>query len=211
MGTWLSERFALPATACSYARETSPVLDIISHNVVFPALRPVLLRIPVEAAHMTRPLTFESAPYNEHVTWGCMGSARWKCHLGPICPIVHSRRGSPEMAIFFASVRILAICSSPCEYFVSPDGSDAGPGASGKPFRTMQKAADVVEAGDTCLVGGGTYREAVRVRNSGTGAAPIRPAAYPGEAVTFSGTGVIQGNGTGTRDRHERERVWRSF
>jgi parallel beta-helix repeat protein len=42
-------------------------------------------------------------------------------------------------------------------YYVSPDGSDTAAGTEGAPFRTIQKAASLVDAGDTVVVRAGTY------------------------------------------------------
>ncbi len=61
------------------------------------------------------------------------------------------------------------------EYFVSPQGDDtnnSGTSASA-PFRTIQKAADLMKAGDICTIAPGLYEEAIRPANSGTQSAPI--------------------------------------
>jgi hypothetical protein len=42
-------------------------------------------------------------------------------------------------------------------YYVSPDGSDKAAGTEGAPFRTIQRAASLVSAGDTVIVRAGTY------------------------------------------------------
>ena len=42
-------------------------------------------------------------------------------------------------------------------YYVGTSGSDNNAGTSGSRFRSIQKCVDVVVAGDTCLVGDGTY------------------------------------------------------
>ena len=42
-------------------------------------------------------------------------------------------------------------------YYVATNGSDANPGTDALPFRTIQKAADVVSPGDTVIVKDGTY------------------------------------------------------
>jgi hypothetical protein len=42
-------------------------------------------------------------------------------------------------------------------YHVSPAGFDSNPGSEALPFRTIQKAADVVKPGDTVLVDDGVY------------------------------------------------------
>ena len=45
------------------------------------------------------------------------------------------------------------------DYYVSPSGSDSNPGTSDRPFRTIQKAADVAGAGKTVIVRDGTYTD----------------------------------------------------
>ncbi|MGD8501034.1 MAG: DUF1565 domain-containing protein, partial [Phycisphaerales bacterium] len=46
-------------------------------------------------------------------------------------------------------------------YYVATDGSDENPGSEAEPLRTIQRAASLARAGDTILVRGGVYREAV--------------------------------------------------
>ena len=48
---------------------------------------------------------------------------------------------------------------SAVNYYVSPSGSDTNPGTSELPFQTIQKAADVVVAGDTVIVRDGVYTD----------------------------------------------------
>ena len=73
-------------------------------------------------------------------------------------------------------------------YYVSPSGSDtASNGLSLQaPFKSIQRAADVMRAGDTCNILAGTYRETVTVTASGTASAPI----------TFQGVGNAIVDGT---------------
>jgi hypothetical protein len=80
------------------------------------------------------------------------------------------------------------------EYYVSPDGSDANPGSKTQPFKSIQKAADVMEAGDSCYVSGGTYRETVRLKKSGRQGKPIRFIAAKGARVILKGTDVLNLN-----------------
>jgi hypothetical protein len=57
----------------------------------------------------------------------------------------------------------------PCEaviYYVSKEGIDSNPGTQEKPFFTLQKAAEVAKAGDTCTVREGIYRETIRPLHS---------------------------------------------
>ena len=53
------------------------------------------------------------------------------------------------------------------DYYVSKEGNDANPGTFVAPFLTIQKAADVMVAGDICLIGEGQYEEQVRPANDG--------------------------------------------
>jgi len=85
-------------------------------------------------------------------------------------------------------VAAVARCVHAAQYYVAPGGSDSSAGSLTNPFRTIQRAADIVGPGDICFVRGGTYRETVELDTSGTHSNPIRFAAYPGEVVTLSGT-----------------------
>ncbi|MCS7179876.1 MAG: right-handed parallel beta-helix repeat-containing protein [bacterium] len=55
-----------------------------------------------------------------------------------------------------------------CEnYYVSPSGDDKNPGTKEKPFRTIQKAAGIVNPGDTIFILPGEYDEKVDILRSG--------------------------------------------
>ena len=62
-------------------------------------------------------------------------------------------------------------------YYVSPSGNDTSPGTSSAPFKTIQKAADIVNPGDTVIVRDGTYSTTgynlLVISTSGTASAPI--------------------------------------
>jgi Bacterial Ig domain/Protein of unknown function (DUF1565) len=58
-------------------------------------------------------------------------------------------------------------------FYVSPTGSDSAAGSSGSPWRTIQKAASTLKAGQTAIVSAGNYGERVAIANSGTQANPI--------------------------------------
>jgi len=75
-------------------------------------------------------------------------------------------------------------------YYVAPTGSDSNPGTEAQPWRTIQKAAHTLVAGDTVYIKAGTYRERVVAQNSGSPGHYITYAAYPGDTVTIDGTGV---------------------
>ncbi|MEW6179435.1 MAG: right-handed parallel beta-helix repeat-containing protein [Chloroflexota bacterium] len=72
-------------------------------------------------------------------------------------------------------------------YYVSPTGSDSNNGSFTQPWRTLNKAARSVKAGDIVYIRGGTYIEAVEITTSGTADSPIQFLAYPGEQVILDG------------------------
>ena len=58
-------------------------------------------------------------------------------------------------------------------YYVSTTGNDANTGARTKPWRTIQKAARIAEAGDTVIVAAGKYAGRVNLTRSGKHGSPI--------------------------------------
>jgi hypothetical protein len=75
-------------------------------------------------------------------------------------------------------------------YYVAPTGNDNNPGTVAYPWRTIQKAADTLVAGDTVYIRAGTYPERVVPQNSGSPGQYIVYAAHPGETVTIDGSSV---------------------
>ncbi len=106
---------------------------------------------------------------------------------------------------------VLSAAASAADYFVSPTGDDANPGSLARPFRTIQKAADLMQPGDTCYVRGGTYRESVTLKRSGRPGAPIRFRAYPGEIPLLDGTEPIVGRWVKHKGSIYRTRTRRKF
>lgn len=79
-------------------------------------------------------------------------------------------------------------------YYVSTTGNDSNAGTLTQPFKTVQKCASVAQAGETCLIRGGTYRETVTPANNGSATkGPITFANYKDEKVIISGADVIEG------------------
>ena len=75
-------------------------------------------------------------------------------------------------------------------YVVAPDGSDSNPGTEAQPWRTIQRAADTLVAGNTVYIKAGSYEEQVVPQNSGSPGYYIAYAAYPGHSVTIDGANV---------------------
>ncbi len=67
--------------------------------------------------------------------------------------------------------------------YVATNGSDRNPGTNNRPFKTIQKAADVVKPGDVVLIKRGIYREQVKITRSGSANKMIKFKAYPGDEL----------------------------
>ena len=84
-----------------------------------------------------------------------------------------------------------AFCGVPCalgvDYFVATTGNDDNPGTEALPWRTVQKAATTVVAGDSVFIRAGLYSEEVMPQNSGAPGSEIVYRAYPGEEVIIEG------------------------
>ncbi len=86
---------------------------------------------------------------------------------------------------------------------VAPTGSDTNDGSAGAPFLTLEKARDTIRgysagqraSGVTVYLRGGVHRRTttflLSAQDSGTGAAPIVYAAYPGETPILTTTRLL--------------------
>jgi len=97
------------------------------------------------------------------------------------------------------SALLLAAPAFADEYYVAPTGDDANPGTQDQPFGSLTKTNDIVKAGDTVWIRGGTY-SVVTPANSGAGIAltksgssdtmRIKYWAYQGETPVFDFSGL---------------------
>lgn len=87
---------------------------------------------------------------------------------------------------------LLAQVAFGASYYVATTGSDSNIGSQASPFLTIQKAANVVAAGDTVFIRGGTYASSslIGLVTSGTSGSPIT---WKPEPAT--GTPVIRYSG----------------
>ena len=102
----------------------------------------------------------------------------------------------PLLAALFTG--LFAPGVSAADRYVSTSGSDSNAGTLAQPWRTIQKAASTVVAGDTVHIRAGTYTERVTINNrDGTSVAPIVFQKYAGDAgaVIVDQTGVTPPSG----------------
>jgi hypothetical protein len=80
-------------------------------------------------------------------------------------------------------------------YYVATDGKDTHDGLTSQaPFRTIQKAAEVMQPGDTCMIRGGEYREKiVPLRGGSSVEARITYRAYRNEKPVIKGSERVAG------------------
>ncbi|HHC79559.1 MAG TPA: T9SS type A sorting domain-containing protein [Flavobacteriia bacterium] len=79
-------------------------------------------------------------------------------------------------------------------YYVAPNGNNASQGTENQPWKTIQKAANTLTAGDTVLIKAGIYNERVIVKNSGTLHNYIVYTHYRNDQVIIDGTGISWGS-----------------
>lgn len=81
------------------------------------------------------------------------------------------------------------------QYYVAPDGDDAGPGTLAQPWRTIQQATDTMVAGDTVYIREGIYEEQVfTVRSGNPVDGHIVFSNYAGETPVIDGARVATGD-----------------
>src|SRR6185437_14074015 len=74
-----------------------------------------------------------------------------------------------------------------------PNADDNGPGDKARPFRTISKAAQVLQPGERVVIAAGTYRECVRPARGGSGPGQmIIYEAAPGAKVYIKGSEVLK-------------------
>jgi len=79
-------------------------------------------------------------------------------------------------------------------YHVATNGNDTAPGTKAAPLRTIQRAADLAQPGDTITVHQGIYRERINPPRGGTAEkSRITYQAAPGEKVEIKGSEAVRG------------------
>ena len=75
----------------------------------------------------------------------------------------------------------------------SPAADDNGPGDAARPFRTINRAAQLLQPGERVVIASGTYRECVRPARGGTGPSQmISYEAAPGATVIVKGSEILK-------------------
>jgi parallel beta-helix repeat protein len=83
-------------------------------------------------------------------------------------------------------------------FYVAPHGDDAANGNKKSPWKTIQKAANTMTAGDRVIIAAGVYRERVVAKESGTAGRPISYIGVKGAIIdghNLQERGVFNTNG----------------
>ena len=96
-------------------------------------------------------------------------------------------------SVFLLSFTTAAIGAT---YYVAPTGSDSNSGTEARPWRTIQKAADTIDSGDTVIVKDGTYT------GSGYAVVEVKCAGTTDNWITFRAESVHGAVVDGTTAMH---------
>ncbi len=78
-------------------------------------------------------------------------------------------------------------------YYVATSGNDTNTGIKTSPWASIQKAANMLNAGDTVFIESGIYNERVIIQNSGTSNSNIIFSNYQNDTVVIDGIGISWG------------------
>jgi hypothetical protein len=115
-----------------------------------------------------------------------------KRHPTGSLPAVHPRAHARWLAraMIFVAINIAVTATAhAADYYVAANGKDSNPGTASSPWKSIQYAANRVQAGDTVNIRGGTYVESITLKSSGSASQGyITFQSYPGENAIISGT-----------------------
>jgi hypothetical protein len=95
--------------------------------------------------------------------------------------------------IILSLISLFSVASGAQNIYVATSGNDSSSGSFEAPYLTVQKAANMAQAGDTVWIRSGTYRESIILSRDGTTGKAIVFCAYPGEEVVISGCDLLTG------------------
>jgi hypothetical protein len=121
----------------------------------------------------------------------------WGKNLSCLCALVwigmHTFEQASQEPVLGGGFPMHAPSVSGATYYVSLDGYDTNPGTLALPWKTLQHAGDTARAGDTVLVRGGIYTEALILSRSGSAEDRITFEAFPDENPVIQGPSYGQG------------------
>jgi hypothetical protein len=108
--------------------------------------------------------------------------------------IGNKMRIKPWMGVICFLVVLFPSIVSGATYYVANSGDDTSPGSEAVPWATIQKCANTINGGDTCIVRDGSYTENVTVSRSGASGSLIYIRAENNRQAVVNGKISITGN-----------------
>ncbi len=129
-----------------------------------------------------------------HMTMRNLNAAKWLAGFAAMSAIhAAPTPASPSRPASAGTGNASAEHRDSTEFHVAVNGDDSNPGTREAPLRTIQRAADLAQPGDTITVREGVYRERVNPPRGGqSDAKRIVYRAMPGERVVIKGSEVIK-------------------
>lgn len=104
-----------------------------------------------------------------------------RSRYGKVCPTIRSRL---FLLLATFSVGLFTVTSAhAATYYVATSGSDSNPGSEAAPFKIVQKAVEVVRAGDTVIIKPGRHAPFDLRNINGADGAPITFFGEPGAVI----------------------------
>ncbi len=97
------------------------------------------------------------------------------------------------VAFILAALGVFAAQANAVDYYVSASGNESGDGSAAAPWRTLQQAANTVQAGDNVYVADGTYA-GFYITRDGTASNPIVFTAVGSNAIINSANSMTNDN-----------------
>lgn len=98
-----------------------------------------------------------------------------------------------NLKYLFAFFLLFSLQIQAKDYYVATNGKDSNKGTLESPFKSIQKAIDIMKAGDVCNIRGGIYHEIIKVNDvHGTSKKPLIIKTYNKEKVILDGSEKIK-------------------
>ncbi|WP_282123489.1 T9SS type A sorting domain-containing protein [Algibacter mikhailovii] len=98
-----------------------------------------------------------------------------------------------EQLYLFSFILIFSSFLNAQNIYVATNGDDTNDGSLNNPYKTFSKAISVMNAGDVCIIKGGTYEEELSINKNGTSDNYLTFKAAQGERVNIKATRVLNG------------------
>jgi hypothetical protein len=167
-----------------------------AHVADFPAGQIMFTTTPYSSGNHTIQVTSQSTNPGSVVLGSASEALNVQPASTPTATLTATPSATPTSSSSVGATPTPTPTSTPsgATFFVSTSGSDSASGSSGSPWRTIQKAADTLLAGQTAIVSAGNYGKRVSISRSGTSSNPITLQVASGADAQLLGFDVTGSN-----------------